>query len=273
MSNLKKLNVAEISNHLSDKGIFWSIKSLDKCASTNAVAHDIIKRNPELINQGLVLFTEWQSDGKGRRGGKWESPCSKDLLFSIAICPDLTQAHWSRLTHAAALGICKALSTGFDPKIKWPNDIYIENKKVSGILVESHPSTTTTGAVIIGIGINVNSVSKDLNPQFLVPGTSLCIENDEEPLRREQIAESVLFAIHNEIEQCKNNFSSILNQIEELSVIQGENIQVTLPNGKKVLGNTSGFGEEGELILKTVPEPGKGSEILEISAAHEIRIV
>ena len=101
----------------------------------------------------------------------------------------------------------------------------------------------------------------------------MCIENDEEPLRREQIAESVLFAIHNEIEQCKNNFSSILNQIEELSLIQGENIQVTLPNGKKVLGNASGFGEEGELILKTVPEPGKGSEILEISAAHEIRIV
>ena len=70
------------------------------------------------------------------------------------------------------------------------------------------------------------------------------------------------------------NFSILSdNQIEELSLIQGENIQVTLPNGKKVLGNTSGFGEEGELILKTVPEPGKGSEILEISAAHEIRIV
>ncbi|MDB4738017.1 biotin--[acetyl-CoA-carboxylase] ligase [Verrucomicrobiales bacterium] len=271
MSNLQELNVAQIANNLSDKGIHWSIRSLGKCASTNAESYDIVKRNPELTNQGLVLFTEWQSDGKGRRGGKWESPRSKDLLFSIAICPDLAQSHWSRLTHAAALGICKALSTEFKPQIKWPNDIYIGNKKVSGILVESHPSTTT-GTVIIGIGINVNSVPQDLNPQFLVPGTSLCIENDEEPLIREQIAESILFEIHNEIRQCKNNFNVILNQIEELSVIHGKNIHVTLPNSKKIVGVASGFGEEGELILKTIPESGKGSKMLKISAAHEIRL-
>ncbi len=244
MSNLQELNVAQIANNLSDKGIHWSIRNLDKCASTNAEAHDIVKRNPVLTEKGLVLFTEWQSDGKGRRGGKWESPRSKNLLFSIAICPDLAQSHWSRITHAAALGVCKALSTEFKPQIKWPNDIYIGNKKVSGILVESHPSTTA-GAVIIGIGINVNSVAQDLNPQFLVSGTSLLIENNEEPLIREQIAESILFAIHNEIGQCKNNFDSILNQIEKLSVIHGKNIQVTLPNGKKFVGIAYGFGEEG----------------------------
>ncbi len=271
MSNLQELNVAQIANHLSDKGIHWSIRSLDKCASTNAEAHDIVKRNPELKDQGLVLFAEWQSDGKGRRGGKWESPRSKDLLFSIAIRPDLAQSHWSRLTHAAALGICKALSPEFNPRIKWPNDIYIRNKKVSGILVESHPSITT-GTVIIGIGINVNSLPQDLNPKFLVPGTSLLIENDETPLIREQIAESILFAIHNEIEQCKNNFNAILNQIEELSAIHGKNVQVTIPNGKKFIGIADGFGEEGELILKTVPELGKDSKMLKISAAHEIRL-
>jgi|TARA_B110000116_G_scaffold141050_1_gene122183 BirA family biotin operon repressor/biotin-[acetyl-CoA-carboxylase] ligase len=271
MSNLQELNVAQIANNLSDKGIHWSIKSLDKCASTNAETHDIVKRNPELTNQGLVLFTEWQSDGKGRRGGKWESPRSKDLLFSIAICPDLAQSHWSRLTHAAALGICKALSTEFKPQIKWPNDIYIGNKKVSGILVECHPSNTT-GTVIIGIGINVNSVPQDLNPQFQVPGTSLRIENDAKPLMREQIAESILYSIHNEIGQCKNNFNAILNQIEELSVIHGKNIQVTLPNGKKVIGKACGFGEEGELMIKTIPPSSMSSEILKISAANEIRL-
>jgi len=271
MINLQELNVTQIANNLSAKGIHWSIRSLDECSSTNSEAHETLKRDSELTSNGLVLFTEWQSDGKGRRGGKWESPRSRDLLFSIAICPELPQTHWSRLTHATSLGICQALSTKFKTKIKWPNDIYIGNKKVAGILVESYPSSTT-GTVIIGVGINVNSMPKDLNPHFLVPGTSLRIENNEEPLIRELIAESVLFSIHKEIEHCKNNFSRILNQIEKFSVILGKKIQVTLPNGNNVAGKVSGFGEEGELIMRTVPESGKGSEILEISAAHEVRL-
>lgn len=271
MSNFHALNVAQIANDLSGKGIHWSIKNLAKCSSTNSEAQEIIKRDPELMSKGLVLFTEWQSDGRGRRGGKWESPRSKDLLFSIAICPELTQKHWSRLTHATALGICQALNTNFKTKIKWPNDIYIGKKKVAGILVESYPSNNT-GTVIIGVGINVNSTSKDLNSKFLVPGTSLRIENDEETLVREIIAESVLYEIHKQIEQCKNNFSKLLNQIEELSVIHGKKIQVTLPNGKNIVGKVIGFGNEGEVIMETVPESSNGAETLEISAAHEVRL-
>ena len=272
MSNSQALNVAQIANNLSGKGIRWSIKNLDKCSSTNSEAHEIIKSDPELKSKGLVLFTEWQSDGRGRRGGKWESPRSKDLLFSIALCPGLPQKNWSRLTHATALGICQALSTKFQTKIKWPNDIYIGNKKVAGILVESYPSNNT-GTVIIGVGINVNSTSRNFNSNFSVPGTSLRIENNEEPLVREFIAESVLCAIHKEIEQCKNNFSKLLIQIEELSVIIGKNIQVTLPNGKNIEGKVIGFGDEGELIMETVPESSNDAETLEISAAHEVRLL
>ena len=68
MSNLQELNVAQIANNLSDKGIHWSIRSLGKCASTNAESYDIVKRNPELTNLGLVRFTVWLCDGMGRRG-------------------------------------------------------------------------------------------------------------------------------------------------------------------------------------------------------------
>ena len=276
MSNLQELNVTQIANYLLDKDIHWSIRGLDKCASTNVEALGIVKKNPELMKTGVVLFTEWQSDGKGRRGGNWESPRSRDLLFSIALCPELAQAHWSRLTHATALGICKALKNNeFNPEIKWPNDIYIRNKKVAGILVESYPSTTAdtvSGTVIIGVGVNVNSVQEDLNPEFIVPGTSLRIEHKNNPLIREQIAGSILFAIHNEIGHCKNDFQTILDEIEKLSVIHGNKIQVTLPNGNNLIGYASGFGEEGELILETIPESGESSEILKIAAAHEIRL-
>ncbi|NRB45529.1 MAG: hypothetical protein HRU47_12005, partial [Verrucomicrobiales bacterium] len=62
------------------------------------------------------------------------------------------------------------------------------------------------------------------------------------------------------------------DEIEKLSVIHGNKIQVTLPNGNNLIGYASGFGEEGELILETIPESGESSEILKIAAAHEIRL-
>ena len=249
MSNLKKLNVAEISNHLSDKGIFWSIRSLNKCASTNAEAHDIIKRNPKLINQGLVLFTEWQSDGKGRRGGKWESPRSKDLLFSIAICPDLTQAHWSRLTHAAALGICKALSTGFDPKIKWPNDILIQNTdqrwfKCAGILIENTWRGTEWDGTLVGVGVNVNSMHAGANRRCALG------EFTPSPLTVGQVEARLSQHILHALEA---NSSPLSYEKHLVGFGQPKRLSV---QGLPGMGTVTGVNAHGSLELEWTPEGG-----------------
>lgn len=278
MSSPQSLDTAKIERGIAESDIFWKITGLDTCKSTNLEALEMISSDPDLERTGLAIFTEWQSEGRGRRERHWESPPSRDLLFSVALRPDLQQKHWGRFTHAAALGICMALKPQFETKIKWPNDIYIQSQKVAGILVESYPcaaSTNTAGIVIIGIGINVNTAPDNFPDNLAAPATSLWIQSGDTSglLEREKIATSVLISLHHQIKRCEENFPAMLKQIEASSEIYGKQVTVTLPVGEKITGTVCGFGAEGELLLTPKCQADTVSKKLIISAANEIRLV
>ena len=101
--------IEKLQKAISKNDCSWNIRLIEECRSTNEEILSIIKEEPKLVDNGFVLFTNWQSHGKGRRGAKWESRKSNDLLFSIALSPIFDPTYWTRFTHATALGISNGL--------------------------------------------------------------------------------------------------------------------------------------------------------------------
>jgi len=132
---------------------------LPKCHSTNDIAADLLTQNN--FSNGQVIITDYQYAGRGQRGNTWDSEKGMNLTFSIILEPDFLEAAKNfYLSMAISLGIIDALSALLpDVKIKWPNDLYYENKKIGGILIESNIRSGKLMNSIAGIGINVNQES------------------------------------------------------------------------------------------------------------------
>ena len=130
---------------------------LPSCHSTNSVASDLLAEN-KLVH-GAVIITDNQTAGRGQRGNTWESETGQNLTLSIVVKPFfLPVARQFELTVITSLAIIKTLqsngiSTG---KIKWPNDIFVGNGKIAGILIENIVRSNQLEWAILGIGLNVN---------------------------------------------------------------------------------------------------------------------
>ncbi len=132
--------------------------------STNDFAKELLKQG---ASEGLVVFADYQTDGRGRFERRWQSPKGKDLLFSLVVKPRLLKANQVPLmTQVAAASIRDTIQKQFGIKsnIKKPNDVLIDGKKVCGILIEASTTSPkkTIDGLVIGIGINVNSRKKEL---------------------------------------------------------------------------------------------------------------
>ncbi len=162
------------------------IKWFDTIDSTNYEAFRQIE-NAEDFTTYAAIF---QTSGRGQKGNSWESAAGKNLTFSVLIRPIFLKATDQFLvSQIVALGIVKYLKGfGIEAKIKWPNDIYVENRKICGILIEHYLSGANLSVSILGIGININQrefASDAPNP------TSLLLETGEEH-QLEMELESVL---------------------------------------------------------------------------------
>ena len=130
-----------------------------KLTSTNSHAAMLIRNGePE---EGTVIQASYQTSGKGQAGDTWESEEGKNLLFSIILYPCSVMAEEQFfLSIAVSLGICDFLDSRITgSKIKWPNDIYIGNDKIAGILIENSLIGENIESSIAGIGLNLNQVS------------------------------------------------------------------------------------------------------------------
>ncbi len=152
-----------------NKNIIW-LKSTD---STNNRALDGIDIYPD----GSVWAALHQSAGRGQRGNSWQSAEGENLTFSILFKPDFILAQEQFVISAAvAIGITNYLiSKGIKAKIKWPNDIYVADKKICGILIENIISGENLSSSICGIGLNLNQLT--FHPDLPNP-TSVLIERE-----------------------------------------------------------------------------------------------
>ncbi|MDQ1296642.1 MAG: BirA family transcriptional regulator, partial [Bacteroidota bacterium] len=131
----------------------------EELPSTNT--HASLLLNEKEQQEGTVVYTDFQSGGRGQAGNKWESGKGKNLLFSIILYPDTIKPEDQFiLSMSVSLGICDFLDTNLEgAAIKWPNDIYVRNDKIAGILIENSVMGDTIESCITGIGLNINQVT------------------------------------------------------------------------------------------------------------------
>ena len=137
------------------KVIGRDIRVFEETTSTNDVIERLARDN---VQEGVVVFAESQTKGRGRLGRRWISPSRKGLWFSLLLRPKLRPQETTQLTVAAATALRRAIEaqTGLKAEIKWPNDILINGKKVAGILTELSAELDRVKHIILGIGVDVN---------------------------------------------------------------------------------------------------------------------
>ena len=139
-------------------------------ASTNTLLHEMMRQDK--LPEGFLLYTDFQTAGKGQPGNTWESENGKNLLFSMLLYPHSIKVYEQFiLSEITGLAIRKVLEKYTDDIcIKWPNDIYWKDKKIAGILIENSLFRDRIDTCIIGIGLNVNQevfISNAPNPVSL----------------------------------------------------------------------------------------------------------
>jgi len=141
------------------------IRVFQETQSTNDVAEKLARDG---VVEGVVVFAESQTRGRGRLGRKWLSPARKGLWFSVLLRPDLRPQAATQLTVASATALVRAIRavTGLKADIKWPNDILVGGKKVAGVLTELNAELDHIKYLILGIGVDVNLALPDLPPEL-----------------------------------------------------------------------------------------------------------
>jgi BirA family biotin operon repressor/biotin-[acetyl-CoA-carboxylase] ligase len=124
--------------------------------STNTEASMLLKNND--MKEGTVIYTDFQTSGKGQQGNRWISEKGKNLLISIILYPGSVKPEEQFLiSMTVSLGICDFIDRHFAGcKIKWPNDIYVKDDKIAGILIENSIMGNTIESTVAGIGLNIN---------------------------------------------------------------------------------------------------------------------
>ncbi len=138
---------------------------LESTRSTNDFLRQML--TPELP-EGLVVFAETQTAGRGQRANQWHSAPHQGLWFSILLRPHIPLAESARLTDWAAHAVAAAIreELALAPTIKPPNDVYLDARKVCGVLVETVAGAGTNFAAIAGIGVNVNQPLETFPPEL-----------------------------------------------------------------------------------------------------------
>jgi BirA family biotin operon repressor/biotin-[acetyl-CoA-carboxylase] ligase len=146
---------------------------LEQTGSTNDAVLEMARDS----NEGLVLFAEEQTAGRGQRGNRWESPARKGLWFSVLLRPKIDINQSAQLTAWAAEAVSDSIQKDFflETSIKLPNDIQINGRKVAGVLVEMRAQEKRPHLAIAGIGINVNQSLQDFPEKLRDRAISLAV--------------------------------------------------------------------------------------------------
>ncbi len=185
-----RLIADELQAHSARATIGRQIIVLQQTSSTNDAILQVATANS---NEGLVLFAEHQTAGRGQRGNRWESAACKGLWFSILLRPGIQIDESGRLTIWAIEAVLDVIRNEFslEPAIKLPNDVRLSGRKVAGVLVEMRAQEKAPHLAVVGIGINVNQSLEDFPPELQNRAISLAMALHR-PVDRRQFAVAVL---------------------------------------------------------------------------------
>ena len=209
---------------------------------------------------GTLVVSEVQTGGRGRLGRRWGSPPG-GLWMSLVLRPGISTEVAARTTQAAAVGVVRALrELGVEARIKWPNDVLVDGRKVCGILAESSSESAPVAAkrtgrgggrlvdfVVLGVGVNANLDPEDLG----VVGREVTTLRAElgHDVDLTELLRSLLSHLDAELGRIED-FGSILEAWRALNCTLGERVRVSR-FGEELEGTALDLGPEGELLLQT----------------------
>ncbi len=219
---------------------------LEEVGSTNAY----VKQHMSELSDGTVVYTSHQTDGRGRLNRKWIDTGNENIYMTFCLKPscDFMEVY-SNLTQYLSVVLCKTLEKyGIEPKIKWPNDVLVNGKKIAGILSETSMQGTMFKGIALGIGVNLNT-PKTLLDAIDKPATSLSVELKKE-INRDEFLNSLVDEFFSGYDLfLKTGFSMIRDFYLNHASFLNTNINVN------VLGNIESgcavdITQEGALILE-----------------------
>ncbi|MBW8002013.1 MAG: biotin--[acetyl-CoA-carboxylase] ligase [Planctomycetes bacterium] len=240
MPNFDNLDHDKIKNNLKTKLIGKEILIFNSTSSTNDIAAEYAKNKK---NNGLVVFTEEQTKGRGRAANKWITEKGDSLLCSVLLTK--TKINGELLSLTTAVAVADAISQ--NAKIKWPNDITLNNKKIAGILLESKQNNSRT-AYIIGIGINCHQTKDSLPDEIKQTATSLDIETNS-TCDRISLAKRLLTSLDQWLKIAEKKPKKVIEQWQKLSILLNKRVTLIF-NDKQFTGNCIGIDPEKGLILQ-----------------------
>ena len=221
---------------------------LKSTASTNQYMAD--RLNSGTINEGTVVVTDAQTDGKGQEGNTWESEPGKNLTATIVLYPTFLKPEFQfQLTRIVSLSVCQLLGSfeiPSEPMIKWPNDIYLENRKIAGILIKNEISGNTISTTIAGLGLNINQKSFPAKVPGAVSLTMLT--------GKQYNLEEILTDWHKNMaywyEKLKNGENRIIENayLDRMYLLNQPSVFII--NGVKMNATIKGLAEYGMLLLE-----------------------
>lgn len=243
-----KLEMDDIRSRLDSRRFGRELTFYSEVQSTQNAARDLAEAGAP---EGALVVADHQSSGRGRMGRSWVSPPGKGIYMSMIMRPSVPIHCAPQLTLLTAVALCRSLRqlTNLDIGIKWPNDLLIDGKKISGILLESTAEDERLKYIIAGIGISVNLSEGDYPEEVLAKATSLRIASGKVFSRAAIIAEFLREweALYDAFLQ--EGFGPIAALWESLSVSIGRTVRLTTPQGE-MMGVPVGLEPSGAIRVR-----------------------
>lgn len=172
---METLDVSEWQKWITTESIGKKLYLFESVESTQIIAHQLARDGEP---EGTAVIAHQQTKGKGRLGRRWQSPSGAGLWFSLILRPETSLESVAQITLVSAAAVAKTLTSfGYEPTIKWPNDVLIKGKKVCGILTELHGDMDHVKYIVMGIGINVRQSHDQFDSEIADKATSLYLQN------------------------------------------------------------------------------------------------
>jgi BirA family biotin operon repressor/biotin-[acetyl-CoA-carboxylase] ligase len=241
-----RLQTDQIIQSLRTRYIGKELIYFESTDSTNLQASLLGKRGSE---NGTLVITDSQTQGKGRLGREWISPAYSNLYFSILLRPTIAPQTASWIPLAAGVALANGINayTGLSSRIKWPNDLLINGKKAGGILIELHIEGDKISHLILGIGINVNMTRF---PAEIDPIATSLKKELGHPIHREPLLAQLLEELEKQLESFyQTGPDKTAKDWKALSDTIGKEVSVTLGD-QTIKGKAVDLDPHGGLILK-----------------------
>lgn len=220
----------------------WDVRWLDTTASTNA---DLAAAARDGAHEGTVMVTDNQTAGRGRLDRVWEAPAGSGIAASVLLRPGgLPARRWSWMSLLTGLAVADGIAEfGLNARLKWPNDVELDGRKVSGILVE-RIETSAGPAAVIGFGINA-AMTED---QLPVPtATSLRLNGVD--VAAPELLDAVLRRLEQLYALVQSNPDAVREAYVAASSTIGATVRVTLPDSATLEGTATAIDADGRLVV------------------------